>query len=66
VIHGGNNILVFHTNNGGNKIITLKNGKRLEFTARPKTTIYFDAETGKRLTIDNLPDIVYERELQVN
>jgi hypothetical protein len=66
VIHGGNNMLVFHTKNGGNKTITLKNGNKIEFTAKPKFTIYFDAESGKRLTMDNLPEIIYERELNLN
>lgn len=66
VIHAGNNMLAFHTKDGGKKTIVLKNGKRIEFMAKPKTTIYFDTDSGKRLTMDNLPVIVYERGLRLN
>lgn len=66
VIHAGNNVLVFHTKNGGKKAIELKNGKKIEFSAKPNTTFYFDLETGKMLTIENIPNIVYKRELKVD
>jgi len=63
VIHAGNNILVFHTKNGGKKIITLKNMNKVEFSVKPNTTLYFDLETGKILT-DSIPDIMYNRKVK--
>jgi hypothetical protein len=46
VFHGDGNLLMVHTKAGGEKKLTLKNGKKITLTMQPESTVYLDAETG--------------------
>jgi hypothetical protein len=46
VFHGDGNLLMVHTKAGGDKKITLQNGKVVTITLQPESTVYLDAETG--------------------
>lgn len=49
VIHSGNGLLVLHTKAGGEKKITLLNGKHLTLNVKPNSTIYIQSTTGQEL-----------------
>jgi hypothetical protein len=46
VFHSDGNLLMVHTKAGGEKKITLKNGKAITLAMKPESTVYLDAETG--------------------
>lgn len=54
VVYVGNNLIVYHSIRPGKHVITLRNGKQVEFDvpSNHARTAAFDATTGKRLDID--------------
>ena len=49
VIYTGSGILAIHTATGGDRDITLRNGKKLRVTLRARSTTLFDSEDGRLL-----------------
>jgi hypothetical protein len=48
-LHSGNGVLWIHTATGGDRKLTLRNGKQLELKLAPKSTTVLDNETGVAL-----------------
>lgn len=49
VVHAGGGVVLVHTKAGGERVITLRNGVRVEAAMEPRSSWLLDAETGKRL-----------------
>ncbi|HIJ64655.1 MAG TPA: hypothetical protein HPP77_01785 [Candidatus Hydrogenedentes bacterium] len=49
VLHAGGPVLCIHTETGGKRTITLRNGKRLDLDLEPWTTVILDAVSGEFL-----------------
>ena len=49
VIYSGNGILTVHTKDGGNRQLTLRNGKPITLTLAPRSTVLLDNQTGEIL-----------------
>lgn len=48
-IHVGGGILGIHTETGGPRTLTLRNGRRLDVTLEPWSTVIYDPESGEEL-----------------
>lgn len=48
----GAGLVAMHTCTGGERTVTLRNGKVLQLTLAPQTTVILDAETGRRVDMD--------------
>jgi len=48
-LHSGNGILWIHTKDGGPRSIVLRNGKTLELTLAPESTVLIDSSSGELL-----------------
>jgi hypothetical protein len=49
VIYGGSGLVAVHTNAGGDRVITLKNGIQKDISLPPYSTILLDSETGEQV-----------------
>lgn len=49
VLHAGGPVVWVHTETGGARTLVLRNGKRLDLTLEPWSTVVMDAESGKML-----------------
>ena len=49
VFHGDGNLLMVHTKTGGERKISLHNGKVVTITLKPESTVFLNAETGALL-----------------
>ena len=45
----GSGLILVHTLTGGERCITLRNGKCINITLQPRSSVFLDAETGERL-----------------
>jgi hypothetical protein len=60
VLYAGGGVLTVHTVTGGQRVLVLRNGKRIETNLPPRSTTLLDAETGEDL-LPPLPAVAATR-----